>query len=257
LTLLFDYLRRASPDKIVWVAAFAMFGGAALAKVLADLVGWTPLLARGYYLLGATLVVGYLALGELYLLLPRRWADRAAGGLVALTALAGALVWRAEVAPDIDLVGWEALERGPALTALTIGFNALGTVILVGGCLYSAIRFRRLGVMHNRTVGLALIAAGTLVVAAGGTLTRLGSEQYFYIAMALGVGLIYVGYLRARAPAVARRAHTLGGWLRLRHRPGADWCASRPAARPYRRRSLRARAGGSPAARRDVERTPR
>jgi hypothetical protein len=190
-------------------------------------------------------------------MLPRRWADRAAGGLVALTALAGALAWRAEVAPDIGEVGWEALERGPALTALTIGFNALGTLVLVGGCLYSAIRFRQLGIMHNRTVGLMLIAVGTLVVAAGGTLTRLGSEQYFYIAMALGVGLIYAGYLRARAPAARRGTIARPGWLRLRRRSGAEWCASRLEARPYRRRTVRARVGGSPAPRRDVERTPR
>jgi hypothetical protein len=248
VTLLADYLRRPRPDKFVWVMAFAMFWLAAAAKVLADLSGWTPLLARAYYVFGATLVVGYLALGELYLLLPRRWADRAAGLVAALTALSVALVWRAPVASDITEQGWEALERGPALTALTLGFNALGTLILIGGCLYSVVRMRRVRAVRRRTLGLALIAGGTLVVASGGTLTRFGSEQYFYIAMALGVGLIFAGYLRARGPGVSRPRRRARWTLRRDYR-GVAWCGRRPAARPYRRRAAGLRAAGSQAAR--------
>lgn len=256
LTLLADYLRRPRPDKFVWVLAFAMFGVAAGSKAVADLSGWTPLLARSYYVFGATLVVGFLALGELYLLTPRRWADRAAGAVAALTALSIALVWRAPVAPDLAEQGWEALERGPALTALTVGFNALGTLILVGGCLYSVARMRRISALRRRTLGLALIAGGTLVVAGGGTLTRFGSEQYFYIAMALGVGLIFAGYLQTRGPD-SRGPRRRARWALRRDYRGVTWCGRRPAARPYRRRAAGLRAAGNRAARRAAARSPR
>ncbi|MGH9176455.1 MAG: hypothetical protein ACRD1H_18945, partial [Vicinamibacterales bacterium] len=37
-------------------------------------------------------------------------------------------------------------------------------------------------------------------VASGGTLTRLGSHQYLYVAMSLGIALIFTGYLTTRRP---------------------------------------------------------
>jgi hypothetical protein len=197
-----DYLAHPKPDKVTWSVAFAMFAIAAGAEVVGSVAGWSAWLARVYYVLGPTLVVGYLALGELYLLMRRSWADRVAGVLVGLTALAVALVWRAPIEGDLKQDGWQALERGPGLVAVAVGINALGTLILLGGLLYSAWRFKRHGVMRNRMLGCLLIAGGTLAVASGGTLTRLGSQQYLYIAMALGTALIFVGYLRARQPDV-------------------------------------------------------
>ena len=45
-----------------------MFGIAAAAEAIGDTAGWNAPLARSYYLTGAVLVVGFLALGQLYLL---------------------------------------------------------------------------------------------------------------------------------------------------------------------------------------------
>ncbi|MDQ3547954.1 MAG: hypothetical protein M3439_03960, partial [Chloroflexota bacterium] len=78
--------------------------------------------------------------------------------------------------------------------------NGLGTLVLVGGTLYSAWLFWRRGIQRHRMIGCLLIAAGTLSVASGGTLTRLGSHQYLYIAMSLGIALIFTGYVRTRKP---------------------------------------------------------
>ena len=50
-------------------------------------------------------------------------------------------------------------------------------------------------IMRTRMFGCVLLAAGALIVAAGGSLTRLGHEQYLYIAMSIGVTLMYWGYL--------------------------------------------------------------
>jgi len=203
LAVLRDHIARPKPAGLVWTIAFAIFGTAALSEVLGTLIGWTPLLARTYYVLGATLVVGYLALGELYLLMRRQRVDRIAGVLVVLTALAISLVSKASVGADVETAGWEALERSPGLTAVTMFLNIGGTLILVGGLVYSAISFKRRGIMRNRMIGCLLIAAGTLAVASGGTLTRLGSHQYLYIAMSLGITLIFAGYVRTRKPDVA------------------------------------------------------
>lgn len=195
-----DYVSRPRPAGAVWTIAFAIFAIATAAEVVGTLAGWTPALARVYYVLGATLVVGYLALGELYLLLRREHADRIAGLLVALTALAIALVSAAPVGADVGDEGWHALERGAGLTILTISINTMGTLVLVGGLAYSVISFMRRGIMRNRMIGCGLIMAGALTVAMGGTLTRFGSHQYLYIAMTAGIALIFSGYLRTRQP---------------------------------------------------------
>ena len=203
VTVTRDLARRPRPDKAAWAIAFALFAIAAGAEVAGSIWGWTSLLARTYYLSGAVLVVGFLALGELYLLAGKRIAAVAPGITLLVTALAASTVWsapldEARLASD----GWDALSRPPgsALYLLAMGINAGGTVVLVGGLLWSAWRFRRLGTYRNRTLGCLLIAAGTLAVASGGILTRLGDPAYLYIAMAAGVAIIFAGYLQTRRP---------------------------------------------------------
>lgn len=195
-----DYLARPRPNGLVWTIAFAVFGAAALCEVIGSLSGWTPLIARTYYVLGATLVVGYLALGELYLLMRRSWADKASGVMILLTALSVALISKTPIGPNVADEGWRALEPSAGMTALTVGINSGGTLILVGGLLFSVYSFRRKGIMRNRMIGCLLIAIGTLAVASGGTLTRFGSHQLLYIAMSIGIALIFAGYLWTRKP---------------------------------------------------------
>jgi len=196
-----DARRKPRPDKVAWSIAFLMFALAAGADAAGRAIEWTPWLARLYYATGPALVVAYLAIGQLYLLFPRAMARYGAGGTLLITALwitmvASAPIDRSRLAED----GWEAIDRGPEMVALTVAINATGTLIIVGGTGYSVWRFRKRGTQRNRMIGCALISTGTLVVAAGGSLTRLGHYEYLYIAMAAGVSLIYAGVLMSRKP---------------------------------------------------------
>lgn len=207
LLVAWDGWRRPKPDKAAWAISFGLFAAANGAEVAGAVGGWTPLLARAYYLSGATLVVGFLALGQLYLLAPKRTAAVGPGIALLVVALAGSLVWAAPI-DDARLAadGWDALERGGALKATAIGLNAGGTLVVVGGALVSAWRFLRRGIQRHRAIGCVLIAVGTLIVASGGTLTRLGRPEYLYVAMAVGVAVIFAGYLEARRPGSAPAA---------------------------------------------------
>jgi hypothetical protein len=149
---------------------------------------------------GGVLVVGYLALGELFLIArrPIAWAATTLLGILRIAAVV--LVAQAPISGDITSAGWRALDRTGPLLLLTISVNAIGTLILVGGALWSAYRFRRLGTMRNRMVGCIGIAAGTFTTATGGLLTRLGHEEFLYLSMAIGIAIIYWGYLLARTP---------------------------------------------------------
>jgi hypothetical protein len=201
-----DAVARPRPDKIAWAVAFAIFAIAAGAEVVGALSDWTPTLVRIYYLTGAVLVVGYLALGELYLLAGNRIQRVAPGATLLLTAVAASVVWNAGI-DEARLAedGWESIERGTALSILAIGVNSLGTLVIAGGLIYSAWRFKRLGTHRNRMIGCLLIALGTITVGLGGTLTRLGRHEYLYIAMAIGAAIIFAGYLQTRRPDATSR----------------------------------------------------
>jgi hypothetical protein len=203
----YDAWRRPRADRIVWTLAFAIFAVAAGSEVIGSAGHWTPALARTYYLTGAVLVVGYLALGELYLLAGRQIQRFAPGATLLVTALATTLVLNASIyETKLADEGWEAIDRGPGLVAMAVTINALGTIVLIGGALYSAWRFRSQGIHRHRLIGCVLIALGTFIVASGGTLTRFGHREYLYIAMAIGVVVIFAGVLETR------RMERLAGW---------------------------------------------
>jgi heme/copper-type cytochrome/quinol oxidase subunit 1 len=199
---------KVRPHEVVWALAFSMFSLAAGIQVVGDLAGWTVVMVRAYYVLGATLVVGWLGLGTWFVLIRgERMRKVGLWLMIFLSGLAAGLVSLASVDQSSLLTeSWHALEKPVALTILTIGINSVGTLVLVGGALWSAWMFWRKGIQRERMVGLLLLAWGALTVAAGGSLTRLGHEQYLYLAMSLGVGLMYWGYRRTIAPPAVERS---------------------------------------------------
>ncbi len=198
---------RFRAHEAAWIVAFLLFATAATAQLVADIGGWNAGLARLYYLSGATLVVGWLGLGT-WLLLVRRNSMRVLGCalVLILNVVALALILSAPVNQQLLAIeGWHALQIPPALTAITMGMNIFGTIILVGGAGWSAWKFRKLGTMRDQMTGCFNLASGALIVAMGGTLTRLGHDQYFYIAVGVGVAVMFAGYMRTiRTPSNRR-----------------------------------------------------
>ena len=190
------------PHEAIWAVAFSMFAIAAGIQIVGDVIGWTEMLARFYYVLGATLVVGWLGLGTWLLLARNVWLQNLGLWTVLLmTGLGFGLILLTPVdASTLATEGWHALEKPAVLTVLTIITNTFGTIVLVGGALWSAWVFYRQRIMQQRMYGLILIAVGAMVVAAGGSLTRLGHQQYLYIAMSIGISLMFWGYLKTIQP---------------------------------------------------------
>lgn len=200
-----DAVRRPTPERVSWTAAFLLFTAAAVCEVVGAAMGWTPPLARAYYLAGAVLVVGVLALGELYLLLPRRMPAITPGVSLLIVAVAATAVWSAPIdSARLPAAGWQALQRGPFLIALAATINAGGTIVLTAGALYSAWKLRAAGGSGRRAAGCVLIAVGTVAVALGGTLSRFGKPEYLYLTMTLGIAIIFAGVLLTRPPRSAR-----------------------------------------------------
>ena len=215
-----DALRRPSPERVSWTAAFLLFTAAAVCEVVGAAIGWTPTLVRTYYLAGAVLVVGVLALGELYLLLPGRMPAISPGVSLLIVAVAATAVWSAPIdSARLPALGWRALERGPFLVALAATINAGGTIVLAGGALYSAWKLRASGGSGRRAAGCVLIAVGTVAVALGGTLTRLGRPEYLYLTMAVGIAIIFAGIMLTRQPQPVRATTGRARLIPLPSRP--------------------------------------
>jgi hypothetical protein len=83
---------------------------------------------------------------------------------------------------------------------LTPFFNVYGTLTLVGGAAYSAYIFWRRRVLLHRTIGNILIAAGALLPAFGGALSRFNIPGVLYITEFAGAVLMFIGFLRATTP---------------------------------------------------------
>ncbi len=198
---------RRRPHELMWGIAFLLFAIGSACQVFADLNGtWTAPLARTYYLTGAILNVGFLGLGTVYLLFSRRIANIALGIMVALTLLSVVVLFTVPVDSTAlsQEAGWKAvavISTTPRWLAAIV--NTLGTLLVAGGALWSAYVFWRKRIMKSRMVGVLLLAAGTILVAVGGTitgLTGLKNHDYLYLTMAVGVIVMFLGYLQTIRP---------------------------------------------------------
>jgi hypothetical protein len=94
----------------------------------------------------------------------------------------------------------------PGVRVLTPFFNMYGTLGLVGGAIYSAAIFFRKQIMPNRVTGNVLIAAGAMLPATGGLLSRFGLEGYLYVSELVGAILIFAGFIVATTRPEAQTA---------------------------------------------------
>ena len=198
---------RRRPHELMWGIAFILFAIGAACQVLADVTGtWTPLVARVYYLTGAILNVGFLGLGTVYLIFSRRVANVSLAIMLALSAISFYVLFTVPVEPSLlaQEAGWKAVtgvSTAPRwLAAVT---NTLGTVLVVGGALWSGIVFWRKRTQKHRMVGVFLLAGGTFIIALGGTitgLTGLRNHDYLYLTMVVGLIFMFVGYLQTVRP---------------------------------------------------------
>jgi hypothetical protein len=195
-----QYLSRRKPYQLVWALALVIFAIATGSEFLGNAFGWTEATYRSWYLCGAMFGVAYLALGTIYLLAPRRWAHIVAGLLVLASIYPTFRVLTAPVDMQLALASGTISGTGfPAdVRLMTPFFNVFGTVVLVGGALYSAYVFWRRRTQGNMVLSNILIAGGALLIAAGGAFSRFGIPELLFVSELLGIVVIFAGFLLSR-----------------------------------------------------------
>lgn len=205
-TLFYQFSRRRGPHQLAWGLALLCFAVASLFAGAGILVGWSEGLFRLYYLFGAVVNVPILALGTVYLYSSRRVGHGVAllvGGLCVYAAwvVFGAVLEPAALRiPGEIPMGSEVL--APEVRALSRYYSYAGFLVVVAGAVWSAVRLaRKPGERFKRLAqGNALIALGTGVVAAGSAFARQGQGLFFAVGLAVGVTIMFGGFLRTMAP---------------------------------------------------------
>jgi hypothetical protein len=219
IQLLGRWQARRRSHELAWTLALIFYAVGALPEVVGTLNGWNQLDFRLYYLFGGILLVPWLALGTAELLLrhgsPALWTYR---GFVALVTVVGVVASAAAAlhtaylgvtnVPDHSAMccasgAHEGTANVLAVVAAAVG-NLVGTVVLVAGAAWSAWRTRRAGLPTQLTLGNVLILVGAFEVAIIASLTRLGLYQPFYAGQAVGVAIIYAGFLVIGSAPAAR-----------------------------------------------------
>jgi uncharacterized membrane protein len=228
LSTLDRWLRRRQPHELAWTIAMALFAVGSGALWWAESSGWNLMAFRIFFLAGAVLNVAWLALGTLYLLIGIRAGNIARNWLVWLSGLATGVVLiaptKSQVVSTEFPAGREIFGAAPRILA-AVGSGVPAMFIIVGA-LWSAWRVIRkqnpaAAKSITRTVtspkrlagGNVLIAVGTLVLSASGTLAgRLGQDRAFAITLLCGVSILFSGFLVAsnstlNASSATKRLH--------------------------------------------------
>jgi hypothetical protein len=188
------YVRKRRAHQLAWTIGLAMFASAALAGALARTGAATDTEYRVFYLFGAILNVAWLALGTLYLLAPRiaRWAI---WGVLALSLGAAVAVFTSPVDLTAAVDTGKGFGESPLPRILAGIGSGVGSVVLIGGALWSAWVFLRRRHEGRRALGNVIIAVGVLVAAAGGTAAFTGASGVVEWTNFAGVTLIFIGFL--------------------------------------------------------------
>jgi hypothetical protein len=206
------WLRRRRPQDLAWSVALALFAVGAGALWWAESRGWSLVTFRVFYLAGAVLNVPWLALGTVYLLAGRAIGDRVRWWLVLLSGLSAGVVLFAPT--RIGVSGTELPTGkdvfGVAPRVLAAAGSGVAAIVIVAGAVWSVVRLARRHEPAMRgvhrvasspgqlVVGNLLIAVGTIVLSASGTLAgRLGKDTAFAITLLIGIVVLFAGFLVA------------------------------------------------------------
>jgi len=230
------WLARRRRHERAWLVSMALFTIASGALWWGAGIGWSPLAFRCFYLFGAILNVPWLALGTVELLAGERWGRPLGRVLAVASGFAAGVVLESPLRGPVRRDGLPAGRDvfGPLPRVLAGVASGVATLVLVGGALWSAWRLWRVGARRRTrsaassmpadvapaiaprrlAAGNVLIAVGTLILGASGTLNaRLGAAKAFAVTLTVGVVVLFAGFLVATSASTRNPRSSVAPWL--------------------------------------------
>ena len=224
LSTLDRWSRRRRPHELAWTVAMALFFVAATSLWWAEARGWSEESFRVFFGFGAVVNVPWLGLGTVYLLAGKKAGDAVMRCLLVFSGFALGVVLTAPISGNVAgttlPTGKEHFGVLPRVLA-AVG-SSVPAVVIFAGAAWSAWRVlrgatpavttaatRNVSSPRRLAAGNILIALGALVLSASGTLAgRLGADTAFAVTLAVGISILFVGFLVASnataAPVVQR-----------------------------------------------------
>lgn len=179
-----------------WTIGIAMYGVGTLMEALTTVFGWSEPVFRAWYISGALLGGAPLATGTVYLIMPKRRADRIATALVTYIAIAAAFVVTTPIINELiepnrlsgEVMAWSWVRLFSPLA------NLYALAFLVGGAFWSAWKYWKVGDASSRVLGNIYIAVGALLPGIGGSFARAGVVEVLYVTELIGLLLIWAGF---------------------------------------------------------------
>jgi hypothetical protein len=199
------YQARGGLHLLWWGVGMLTYAAGTITESTTTLTGWHEPVFRLWYITGALLGGAPLAQGTVYLLLPRKVADRLTLTLVTTVLLGAVCVWLSPIDPA--LVEPYRLS-GKVLEWHWVRFispfvNLYALIFLMGGAILSAVRYAGRRETKHRALANVFIAVGALLPGIGGAFTRFGHVEVLYVTELLGLLCIAAGYRLSVAPARA------------------------------------------------------
>lgn len=188
--------KRPAPHLFWWGVGIGLYGVGTLTEAITTLFGWHEPVFRAWYVAGALLGAAPLAQGTAYLMLDRKVAHALTLALGSVVVVAATVVLRSPIDPAVvaphRLTG--AALAWPAARMFSPFINGYAVLMLVGGAVVSALRYRGDPQARHRFLGNVSIAVGALLPGIGGTAARMGSTEVLYVTELVGLVLIWIGY---------------------------------------------------------------
>jgi hypothetical protein len=223
--LLRQYAMKRRVPQLAWGVSLAMFAVASIVVMYGTTQNWDPTSYKIFYLFGAMLNVPWLALGSIALLNKRELTLVALGIVIVLSvfgfikvvtshpceAVTGPnrmCVEAVTQSPESQVFGRKDIPSGSvvwrsdsSVRALAIWYSTVAYIFVVGIAVLSSRKRKGVAPPPERVRANLLIAVGVTIVAIGSTaLVKYGRGAAFSITLAIGVSVMFVGFLLASRP---------------------------------------------------------
>ena len=196
-TVLFSHWKnnKNSPHVFWWMIGVLTYVAGTITESVNVLFGFSVANFKVWYITGALLGGAPLAQGTVYLLCKRRTANILTAVLLTVIAGASILVLLSPINTELitgkltgKLLGWKFIRY------MTPFINLYAFIFLVGGAIYSAVKYARTQHYKKRFSGNLLIAIGGLLPGIGGSFSKFGYVEVLFVTELIGLVFIYLGY---------------------------------------------------------------
>ena len=205
-TLLYSHWKnnKSSQHVFWWMIGVLTYVAGTITESINVLAGFSIANFKAWYITGALLGGAPLAQGTVYLLCKRKTANILTAILITVIVSASVLVVLSPINTELingklsgKLLGWKFIRY------MTPFINLYAFIFLVGGAIYSAVKYAKSKQFKKRFTGNLLIAIGGLLPGIGGSFTKFGYVEVLFVTELIGLIFIYLGYKVIRGDSEA------------------------------------------------------